>query len=353
MVRIEVDGPEKPRECRSRNNEGPILHLLCSLTVVWFFIMTIVDLGVGFRLLSLLDGFLACEFLFLCMKGRNVSIPRIRALLTPNLIVLNLLPFAYPFFDAPASIFLVRHLVTLLATGIASAIRGRRPFLFFLSLNGTGFAGTFLLVPRPEDAIIYFAISYVFTLSSMVFFFELQDRSRKTIATLTTDNRIVRNMANRDPLTGLANRRVFEQALDDLVDGEKHGALLLVDVDDFKKVNDTLGHQEGDRILRLIAGVLQRCVRTSDISARIGGDEFALLLPDCDVKTAGRIAERICSDVMRATKGVGVSVGVSLCSPPTDRQTFMASADRELYRAKLAGKGRAFMPPPSPPAIRR
>ena len=346
MVRPDVNRPEELRAPDHRDAEGPVLRLLCSLTVVWFFVMGVVDLILGFRLLAVLDGFLACEFLLMRRRSGTVSVPRSRAMLTPNLFVLNLLPFAYSLFDAPASVLLVRHLVTLLGTGIASALRGRRPFLFFLSLNGIGFAGTFLLIPRPEDGIVYFAISYFFTLSSMVFFFELQERSRKTIATLATDNRIVRNMANRDPLTGLANRRVFEQALEGLVGGGEEGALLLVDVDDFKQVNDSLGHQEGDRILRLIATVMQRCVRNSDLSSRIGGDEFALLLRNCDARTARSIAERICSDVARATDGVSVSVGLAMNAPPMGREAFMAAADRELYNAKLAGKGRAFMTPP-------
>ncbi len=346
MARLDINRPEGLHSADHRETEGPVLRLLCSLTVVWFFVMAVVDIILGFRLLAVLDCFLAGEFLLMRRKSGGVSVPRSRAMLTPNLFVLNLLPFAYSLFDAPASVLLVRHLVTLLGTGIAAALRGRRPFLFFLSLNGIGFAGTFLLIPRPEDGIIYFAISYFFTLSSMVFFFDLQERSRKTIATLATDNRIVRNMANRDPLTGLANRRVFEQALDGLVEGGEEGALLLVDVDDFKQVNDSLGHQEGDRILRLIATIMQRCVRNSDVSSRIGGDEFALLLRNCDPRTARSIADRICSDVARATDGVSVSVGLAMYAPPMGRETFMAAVDRELYRAKLAGKGRAFMTPP-------
>ena len=170
--------------------------------------------------------------------------------------------------------------------------------------------------------------------------------------TTATDNRIVRNMANRDPLTGLANRRVFEQALDGLVEGGEEGALLLVDVDDFKQVNDSLGHQEGDRILRLIATIMQRCVRNSDLSSRIGGDEFALLLRRCGARTARTIAERICSDVARATDGVSVSIGLAMYPEHGgDTEALLASADRAMYLTKTGQRTGSLSRrlPPRPP----
>jgi diguanylate cyclase (GGDEF)-like protein len=128
-----------------------------------------------------------------------------------------------------------------------------------------------------------------------------------------------------------------------------------MDVDHFKRVNDTHGHAAGDRVLREIADRVEMQVRASDVAARYGGEEFALLLPDTGVEQAGVLAERIRAAVGGAPVDVGcgtplevtVSIGISAICPPPGVDDFksmgerlIAEADVQLYRAKSDGRNR-------------
>jgi diguanylate cyclase (GGDEF)-like protein len=165
-------------------------------------------------------------------------------------------------------------------------------------------------------------------------------------------HRLVERQASTDGLTELANRRHFEEALAaEISRAERFGgtiALVLADLDDFKKVNDRYGHQAGDDVLRVFAGVLSETVRDIDLAARYGGEEFAVLLPQTDLEGAERLAERlretIAAERLMLEPGASVTVtasfGVaSFPEAPTPAALF-AAADEALYRAKSAGKNR-------------
>ncbi|MCA0146773.1 GGDEF domain-containing protein [Blastococcus sp. LR1] len=155
--------------------------------------------------------------------------------------------------------------------------------------------------------------------------------------------RLVRlaSAANLDPLTGLVNRRGFDQALDDLIGtasraGEPLSAVL-IDVDHFKSVNDTHGHEAGDRVLRRVAEVWQGEVPTAAVMARHGGDEFSLLLPGVFGAEALALARRVCA----LHPDVSLSCGVAELRAGYSASQLMRSADRALYDAKILGRGRA------------
>lgn len=166
-----------------------------------------------------------------------------------------------------------------------------------------------------------------------------------------------RYQATHDALTGLANRSLFvtrlRAALEDAAQGRSSLALVYVDIDGFKAVNDTHGHHVGDELLKAIAGRLRARVRPSDIPARLGGDEFAVLVPDIDDALA--VCRRLCSDIVEALRApyqvqdgetavavqVGASVGVALHPQHgTDIDTLIVTADRAMYAAKRGGKNR-------------
>lgn len=146
------------------------------------------------------------------------------------------------------------------------------------------------------------------------------------------------DLASRDALTGVWNTRRLGEELDWLLGGGGDGSLLLLDLDGFKHVNDTFGHDEGDRLLRSIAAAVQSQVRRNDVVARVGGDEFAVLLPGATPDHAARVAEKIESAVKAlwplGLRG-GVSVGVASASEGLER------ADRAMYRSKRSRKRRA------------
>jgi diguanylate cyclase (GGDEF)-like protein len=159
-------------------------------------------------------------------------------------------------------------------------------------------------------------------------------------------------LAEHDPLTGLANRRRFDDQLarhvDDCLRYGPRGAVLMIDLDHFKEVNDTLGHGVGDELLVDVARVLLQRMRSTDLVARLGGDEFAVLLPHADKKSAELVAadrvERIRSEVsgrQDTRSGVTASIGgVLLEESYRSASDVLSAADSAMYVAKHSGRSR-------------
>ena len=175
----------------------------------------------------------------------------------------------------------------------------------------------------------------------------------RDITELTKIKQEMERLAHTDFLTGLYNRRFFMQRLAEETERVKRGhqpmSVLLLDMDDFKTVNDTHGHDVGDRVLQVIASVAQEVKRISDVAARIGGEEFAMLLPDTDregaIKLAQRIRRTINEQIIADAKGgpisVTASIGVATMSHSDHGiDHILTHADRALYRAKDAGRNR-------------
>jgi diguanylate cyclase (GGDEF)-like protein len=154
--------------------------------------------------------------------------------------------------------------------------------------------------------------------------------------------------ARTDHLTGIANRREFERVMErEVALAERHNrrlSLMMIDLDNLKRINDRLGHSSGDAALRLIAQQLQRVVRASDICARVGGDEFAVAMPETDLDRARDVAVRLRRSVDQAAMGmrpsgqVDVSVGISDWRPGQDWQGVYQAADADLYEDKRRRK---------------
>jgi diguanylate cyclase (GGDEF)-like protein len=153
-------------------------------------------------------------------------------------------------------------------------------------------------------------------------------------------------LATHDALTGVFNRRKFNELIAlEIERVGRYGSLLsfiIIDIDHFKRVNDTLGHEAGDAVLVSLAAVLRACVRAVDSVARWGGEEFVLLLPQVGVDGAAELAARICAAVRddRLLGGITVSCGVAELRPPESPDGLFARADRALYRAKEGGRDR-------------
>ena len=157
-----------------------------------------------------------------------------------------------------------------------------------------------------------------------------------------------------DSLTGLANRALFETTLERSLARRDGGAsaVLFVDLDGFKWVNDTHGHAAGDEVLRTVAGRIQHALRPSDLVARYGGDEFAVLLQDVEAPFAVEVGERLVGSFAEVVHfaddeaHIGVSIGIALSAPGDDVDAIMARADAAMYRAKQAGGARVVTADP-------
>ena len=175
----------------------------------------------------------------------------------------------------------------------------------------------------------------------------------------------LRHLADHDPLTGLLNRRAFERALEQHLERVRRyglqGAVLMLDLDGFKAVNDLHGHGTGDRLLASAAERLRERLRTSDLLARLGGDEFAVLLPAAGRDQAEHVA-RVAVEVMRTLSPPGgpsvtCSVGAAVLGDQEAAvEAVLREADRAMYEAKRAGCDRYVVaevgrrPPPAPRA---
>jgi diguanylate cyclase (GGDEF)-like protein len=180
------------------------------------------------------------------------------------------------------------------------------------------------------------------------------------------DNHRLCALTLRDGLTGLFNRRYLDYCIEHEIQRVEREfapcSILFADIDHFKQVNDRYGHERGDTVLRGVADLLQRTLRQTDISARMGGEEFVAVLPGTSVAEAARAAHRLCETVAAASFGAGghsirvtLSCGVATYFPRTrqDAKALLKQADDAMYRAKERGRNRvelyrpeADQPPP-------
>jgi len=178
--------------------------------------------------------------------------------------------------------------------------------------------------------------------------------ANQAAAALATIRLLERNkqLAIRDGLTGLYNRRAFDEALVQAIAREDrrqgHLAVLLLDLDHFKKLNDTYGHQAGDAALRNAAAILQGHLRKGDLAARYGGEEFVVILPGTKEKGASKLADRVrqaIADAHLVFEGARISVTTSLGmavwpGDGKDSEQILSAADQALYAAKQGGRNR-------------
>jgi diguanylate cyclase (GGDEF)-like protein len=161
--------------------------------------------------------------------------------------------------------------------------------------------------------------------------------------------REARQLADLDALTGLHNRRYFHETLArECARAHRYRrrlALIVFDVDDFKSVNDKVGHLAGDAVLAEAAGRAREVIRTADIPCRVGGDEFSVIMPESGIEQAeqlfGRLQETISGRPIEQAGRLDISAGVAELQQDDDSISFFERADEALYRAKEAGKGQS------------
>jgi len=182
-------------------------------------------------------------------------------------------------------------------------------------------------------------------------FHEHLKKSSEEVERLREELELVQGLALSDPLTGLLNRRGFDQQIQRLCSGNMHGCCVMIfDIDHFKAVNDAHGHLLGDKVIIAVANVLRACVGERGPIARIGGEEFAVLLVQTSAAGGAELAERIRRAVERgkirradtdeSIGNITVSIGVAGCGDTEPLESMLIRADRALYQAKSAGRNR-------------
>ena len=237
-------------------------------------------------------------------------------------------------------------LFCLLRLHLARPLQG---IMAFLDQLGTGAASQ-----PPKRSFIIELGNIAASLENLGTYLSLATvRSQK----LASEHDHFQKMSLVDGLTGVGNRRAFDDKLRALwlqaQQGQTPLALIMLDVDTFKRYNDNLGHQAGDECLRRVAVAMSRAARSTDVCARYGGEEFALLLPGADAATAQAVAARVHAEVAReqlphpaspVSTFVTVSLGVSSITPPQDQEAesnvLVRQTDAALYEAKAAGRNR-------------
>ncbi|KRE11839.1 diguanylate cyclase [Bosea sp. Root381] len=219
--------------------------------------------------------------------------------------------------------------------------------MIFMTLGPCCFAAPFL--GEPIMLIVFLQIPF--------YLYSMTKAGYRLNAMLVTTMQAERDhafQARHDMLTGLSNRAGLAQALDASLSRSADGpslAFIYLDLDGFKAVNDTHGHMAGDQLLQLVSERLRRLIRTGDLAARIGGDEFIVLSDQVGRAQLKRFGERLVRDISqpydlddRTTLRIGVSVGIALAPEHgSDMESLMSAADNALYQAKSGGKSRCVI----------
>jgi diguanylate cyclase (GGDEF)-like protein len=235
------------------------------------------------------------------------------------------------------------------------------PGLDELFVASAGFDGGALLVARAEEALspeerqllqamaqtLGLALSNIRLLKAER---DLREEREREVAERLALLESLRE-ARHDSLTALPTRVLFLERLEEKLRGTTPTSVLFIDLDRFKAVNDSLGHRAGDELLALVAARLRHCLRPGDVGARIGGDEFAVLLDDTTAEAAVPVAERLIDAIRRPFRVsgrevfVGASVGLATHSgtPPADPGELLGNADVAMYRAKKDGPGKVVV----------
>lgn len=228
--------------------------------------------------------------------------------------------------------------------GLIGAVAGAAVWLHVEVISGHTFSQPWIIYWNTFVRLVFFVVTA-----------QLISQQQRVLS-------LERSLSGSDHLTGLMNGRSFFR------EGETVRALcarharpltvIYMDLDDFKKVNDSRGHQEGDHLLQLVGRGLQRAARASDLVARLGGDEFALLLPETGHAESERFISRLRSsleaEIDRTLWPIGYSVGaVTFPTPPADLETAIAMADRMMYEVKGEGKDRWLHRTVEPEGTRR
>ncbi len=331
------------------------LRLLCAGFAIVFFtavgLSGVTDLPHWRLAVLLAAGFLAASTAWAwwvrCQPG-NFLLRRLSAALVDNLMV----SFATYLGGPVGIVFYPFFLQSIVGHTMRFGIQSLR----VASTSGAVGFGVVILASEHWHEIPFVAVALWFGLLILPLYYHLLlQRLQDAKSALEREFTKTVYAATHDPLTDLANRGYFVQRLEELIeDSQRSGkrfALLYMDLDGFKPINDALGHAAGDQVLIEVASVLRRCARSSDLAVRLGGDEFTLLVREmADEKALDTLARRLLIGIrevgrrLPGASALSASVGISLYPVHgSDAAELLTAADSAMYRAKRDGNGRSCL----------
>jgi len=251
--------------------------------------------------------------------------------------------------------FIFTFSLTMVYMGVVSILNGNKSAKYFLIASIAHVTGSSITAMTtwgliPYSIIGYHAIEIGMMLDAILLAMALADQFRHV-----QEQRLrAEHLAMLDPLTGINNRRAFYELVTPLwnmaIEEQQDISVIMLDIDMFKSINDKYGHKQGDEVLSLVAQTLKDCMRTGDIIARWGGEEFIVLLPKTPRPAVMLIAERcrqrlstLSIDMAGEKQNMTVSLGVAHTQQPRDSlDEFVAIADAHLYEAKRQGRNRVY-----------
>lgn len=250
---------------------------------------------------------------------------------------------------AASDVFKVATLDVLAALGRLTGDEGRAKLRLVRLRDGIDRAGNINDLHALRESLLQEANSMVEEASlregRLIAIHEQVDSVQAHVATLENALADANQMALTDPLTGLGNRRALDARVKQLADSARATGVLALDIDHFKRVNDSYGHDAGDLVIRKLSDVMRQALRGSDAMFRVGGEEFCVLLPDADAETSCVVAERIRERFAAAAVHCEgrdiqctVSIGVAVWSEKLTFKQVRKDADEALYKAKHGGR---------------
>jgi len=265
--------------------------------------------------------------------------------------VIAILVSVYCLSEGITSIFVHLYYIPIIIVSYQYRERG---VLYSLFLAMVYLLLVFFYYPGNAHVIVEGTIRGLALMAISLIIFALASRIRTNVDALRQSESRYMELSIKDDLTGLFNQRHFYHLLQAEIErAERYGrplSLLLIDIDDFKRFNDTHGHMEGDRVLERIGETIQRCVRRTDWAFRYGGEEFTVFMPETLGDQAGVVAERIRTE-FRAERfrpspdreeSKTVSIGIAQYQSGEELKEFISRADRNMYEAKRLGKDRVY-----------
>jgi len=331
----------------------------CLILSGWFATLFLTDILFGYPVMKKIDGILALAYLactpFTAMMSQSRKPTPLALLAILNLIFISSFPLFFRYLGIPAEVLLLRQVMTLLFTTlIGPYFIQPKGFSFFLILFYNAACFYFPIAATREIDLMmgYIVVTYSFTLLFSYFFLDLLRMNVTQVSSLISAKKDAEEMALNDELTGVYNRRYCDKLLRILIENGTEKTLLFIDLDEYPNICQAHGHMVGDAFLKKSANAVSDCVRSGDVVARFGGNQFVVILDSGDIPLAISISKRIRKSIGEVIpEFTSVSIGVTRIIPGITQQAVLVNADTALFRAKSGSLDQIAVVDPANPRM--